>query len=343
MRSGARRPWSRSGPCSATPTSASRCSSSCRASWSPDRSWRHAVRGGAPGPGDRLLATAHRADLARLPASPWSGSVLIGVGTIDDLSGWIKHGLLIDSWFDDGGGTGLRVSWTLVVEIAFYVLHPAGRRGSCSAPAAAGSTRGSSRASRCSPTGRWALVLTTQHHTDPWVRVLPPYLPAFAAGMLFAVAEAGDARGTWLGAIVRAVRWVAARPVLCWGLAAVALVAMVVLLEPNESAPAFVPGPGPHAAVVPPGGDRRAAAGAARAAQRHGAVPVEPPAGGPGRGVVRLLPLAHPGAARGAAAARRLARRWPSSGSPSRWRCPTWPARLSRRFVEAPARRVIVG
>ena len=139
------------------------------------------------------------------------GSVLIGVGTIDDLSGWIKHGLLLDSWFDDGGGTGLRVSWTLVVEIAFYVLIlpvgwlvlQAGRRRldawilACLGLLAYGS---------------WALVLTTQHHTDPWVRVLPPYLPAFAAGMLLAVAEAGDARGAWFGGIIRSVRWAAARP-----------------------------------------------------------------------------------------------------------------------------------
>ena len=201
----------------------------------------HAVRGARP-----VRATDFwRRRIARIwPAYLVAlvGSVLIGVGTIDDLSGWIKHGLLIDSWFDDGGGTGLRVSWTLVVEIAFYLLIlPVGWL-----VLRAGRRRLDAWILACVALfayGCWALVLTTQHHTDPWVRVLPPYLPAFAAGMLFAVAEAGDARGTWLGAIVRAVRWVAARPVLCWGLAAVALIAMVVLLEPNESAPAFVLGP----------------------------------------------------------------------------------------------------
>ena len=81
----------------------------------------HAVRGARP-----VRATDFwRRRIARIwPAYLVAlvGSVLIGVGTIDDLSGWIKHGLLIDSWFDDGGGTGLRVSWTLVVEIAFYLL-----------------------------------------------------------------------------------------------------------------------------------------------------------------------------------------------------------------------------
>lgn len=169
------------------------------------------------------------------------GAVVIGIGTIDGATGWLKHGLLIDSWFDDGGGTGLRPSWTLVVELAFYacilplaavLLAARGRRRDAWILACLGLLA----------YGSWALALTTQHHTDPWVRVLPPYLPAFAAGMLLAVAELGDARGTWLGGVVRAVRWVAARPRLCWGLAAVGLVVMVVALEPRETAPALVLG-----------------------------------------------------------------------------------------------------
>lgn len=170
------------------------------------------------------------------------GSVALGIGTIDGISGWFKHGLLIDSWFDDGGGTGLRVSWTLVVEMAFYA---------CILPLAAvllvaGRRRMDAWIFACLGLlvyGCWALVLTTQHHTDPWVRVLPPYLPCFAVGMLLAVAEMGDARGTWLGGIVRGIRWVAARPLLCWGLAAIAFVTMVVVLEPSETAPAFGLGP----------------------------------------------------------------------------------------------------
>ncbi len=169
------------------------------------------------------------------------GSVVIGVGTIDGATGWIKHGLLIDSWFDDGGGTGLRVSWTLVVEVAFYalilplaaVLLVAGRRRLDAWIVACLGLLGY---------GSWALALTTQQHTDPWLRVLPPYLPAFAAGMLLAVAELGEARGTWLGGFVRGIRWLAGRPGLCWGLAAVAFVVMVVVLEPSGSAPAFALG-----------------------------------------------------------------------------------------------------
>jgi peptidoglycan/LPS O-acetylase OafA/YrhL len=170
------------------------------------------------------------------------GSVAIGVGTIEGATGWLKHGLLLDSWFDDGGGTGLRVSWTLVVEVAFYacilplaavVLLARRRRMDAWILACLGLLA----------VGAWALALTTQHHTDPWVRVLPAYLPAFAAGMLLAVAELGDARGTWLGGVVRALRRLAARPLLCWGLAAIAFTTMVVTLEPSASAPAFSLGP----------------------------------------------------------------------------------------------------
>jgi peptidoglycan/LPS O-acetylase OafA/YrhL len=166
------------------------------------------------------------------------GSVAIGVGTLDGASGWLKHGFLVDSWFDDGGGTGLRVSWTLVVEVAFYA---------CVLPLAAvvllaGRRRIDAWIVACLALlgfGAWALALTTQEPTEPWLRVLPPYLPAFAAGMLLAVAELGEARGTWFGGVVRAIRWLAAHPLLCWGLAAVALVTMVVALEPSSSAPAF--------------------------------------------------------------------------------------------------------
>jgi peptidoglycan/LPS O-acetylase OafA/YrhL len=166
------------------------------------------------------------------------GSLAIGVGTIDGADGWLKHGFLVDTWYDDGGGTGLRVSWTLVVEVAFYaavlpvgylVLAARGRRldgwiAVCLVALGYGS---------------WALWLTTQEHTEPWLRVLPPYLPGFALGMLLAVAEASDGRGAWLGGVLRAVRAAARRTWLCWGLAAALLVGMVTLMDPSETAPAF--------------------------------------------------------------------------------------------------------
>jgi peptidoglycan/LPS O-acetylase OafA/YrhL len=130
------------------------------------------------------------------------------------------------------------VSWTLVVEVAFYAaILPLGmlvlvvrrRRADAWIAVCVGVLA----------YGSWALALTTQEATDPWVRVLPPYLPAFAVGMLIAVAEHGDARGTWLGWVVRGVRRLGERPWVCLGLAAIALVTMVVGLEPSKTAPAF--------------------------------------------------------------------------------------------------------
>ncbi len=166
------------------------------------------------------------------------GSLAIGVGTIDGLDGWLKHGFLLDSWFDDGGGTGLRVSWTLVVEVAFYAaVVPVGYLA-----LAARGRRLDAWIAVCLLAlayGGWALWHTTQEHTEPWLRVLPPYLPGFALGMLLSVAEASDGRGAWLGRVLRAVRAVAGRPWLCWGLAAVLLVGMATVMEPSESAPAF--------------------------------------------------------------------------------------------------------
>jgi len=168
------------------------------------------------------------------------GAVALGIGSVEGASGWFKHGLLIDSWFDDGGGTGLRVSWTLVVEVAFYaailpvgmlVLTAGRRRLDAWIAVSLGSLA----------VGTWALVLTTQESTEPWVRVLPPYLVAFAVGMLAAVAEGGEARDSWLGWVLRGIRRLAA-PWLCWGLAAVALVAMIVALEPSSTAPPFALG-----------------------------------------------------------------------------------------------------
>ena len=197
----------------------------------------HAVAGGRP---VRFLDFWRRRVARIWPAYLVAllGAVAIGVGSIDGASGWLKHTLLVDSWFDDGGGTGLRVSWTLVVEVAFYAaILPVG-----ALVLMAGRRRTDAWILVCLATlayGSWALALTTQEHTDPWVRVLPPYLPGFGVGMLLAVAELGDARGTWLGVIVRGVRRFVERAWLCWGLAAVALVALIAFLEPSETAPAF--------------------------------------------------------------------------------------------------------
>lgn len=51
-------------------------------------------------------------------------AVAVGYATIEGWSGLFKHGLLVQNYFDDEGGTGLRESWTLVVEITLYVVLP---------------------------------------------------------------------------------------------------------------------------------------------------------------------------------------------------------------------------
>jgi peptidoglycan/LPS O-acetylase OafA/YrhL len=51
-------------------------------------------------------------------------AVVVGYATIEGISGVWKHGLLVQDYFEDEGGTGIRESWTLVVEVALYVLVP---------------------------------------------------------------------------------------------------------------------------------------------------------------------------------------------------------------------------
>lgn len=197
----------------------------------------HAVLGARPVPfGGFWLRRVARIWPAYLVAL--GGALALGVGHIEGWGGWVKHGLLIDSWFEDRGGTGLRPSWTLVVEVAFYAavlplaaLVALARRRShdawvtlCFGLFAFGSV---------------AVVQTSYGETANQLRVLAPFLTSFAAGMLLAGAEVGPAPGTWCAPILRGVRWLASRPALCGGLAAALFVAMTVLLPASSSAPPF--------------------------------------------------------------------------------------------------------
>lgn len=165
-----------------------------------------------------------------------AGAVAVGVGEIDGPVGLLKHVLLIQDQFLDQGGTGLRVSWTLVVEVAFYAALPlvvllakAHRRphdawvALCVGLFALGS---------------YAILVTSYEHTAAPYRVLPPYLPAFVAGMLLAAAEAHAGPGTWSAPIITGVRRLAARPLLCFGLAAGLFLAMVALVPAHPTVPA---------------------------------------------------------------------------------------------------------
>ena len=166
------------------------------------------------------------------------GALVVGVGEVDGLGGWIKHGLLIQSEFADRGGTGLRVSWTLVVEVAFYaVLLPLG-----ALVAKAPRRPHDAWVALCLALfalGAVALAVTSTGSTAVPLRVLPPFLPCFAAGMLLAGAEVEATTATWAGPILRAVRRLAAQPTVCFALAVGLFIAMTVLLPAHTTAPAF--------------------------------------------------------------------------------------------------------
>lgn len=167
-----------------------------------------------------------------------AGALAIGIGRIDGLSGWVKHGLLIQTWFEDRDGTGLRVSWTLVVEVAFYALvlplgwlaARAGRRGLDAWVALCLLSIG---------VGSWAIMYISYGPTDVAYRVLLPYLPGFGAGMLLAAAAApaGDER-RWSEPLLSGVRALAARPWVCAALSAGTFVALVALMPANRGTPA---------------------------------------------------------------------------------------------------------
>lgn len=201
----------------------------------------HAMAGGPP----VQLADFWRRRVARIwPAYLLAlvGAVLLGIGTVDGLSGWLKQGFLVDSWFANGGGTGLRLSWTLVVEVSFYVLV---------VPLAALAVLKRRRTldawvGLCLAmvvVGALAIVLISLGPTPAPLRVLPPYLPTFAVGMLLVAAEADARYTTWLGAVPRGIQRLAAHPRLCGALALATFIMMTVVLRPSPTAPAFGPGP----------------------------------------------------------------------------------------------------
>ena len=197
----------------------------------------HAVAAGPP----VGVVDFWRRRIARILPAYWValvGGVVIGVGTVNGVSGWLKHGLLVDSWFVDGGGTGLRVSWTLVVEVAFYAMVlPLAALAALSRQRALDAWVGLCLALLAF--GSIAIVMTAYGDTPLWLRVLPPFLPGFAAGMLLAASEVEASPATWLGAVPRGIRGIAAHPKVCGGLAAGTFVIMVVLLRPNSTTPAF--------------------------------------------------------------------------------------------------------
>ena len=167
-----------------------------------------------------------------------AGAIAVGVGEVHGLGGWLKHGLLVQTQFGDRGGTGLKVSWTLVVEVAFYVvLLPLGW-----VAAKARRRPDDAWATLCLTlfaVGALALAVTSIGPTPTVLRVLPPFLPCFSAGMLLAGVEAESERATWSRLLFRSVRRLASRPLVCFGLAITVFVTMTVLLPASQTAPAL--------------------------------------------------------------------------------------------------------
>jgi peptidoglycan/LPS O-acetylase OafA/YrhL len=165
-----------------------------------------------------------------------AGALLIGIGTVEGVSGYLKHLSLTQLWFEDRSGFGLRVSWTLVVEITFYVLI---------LPLAAALRRAGPHAHDAwlaATVGLFALgcaaIVYVRHPTAPGFRILPPYLPSFAGGMLLAITEFRGDRGGAFGAVTGAVQRIALNARLCFGVAIGLLLALTILMPANDHFPA---------------------------------------------------------------------------------------------------------
>ena len=87
--------------------------------------------------------------------------------------------------------------------------------------------------------GSVALAVTSTGPTAIPLRVLPPYLPCFSAGMLLAGAEVNATGDAWWARVVLAVRSLASRPTACFALATGVFTAMVLLLPASTTAPAL--------------------------------------------------------------------------------------------------------
>ena len=170
-----------------------------------------------------------------------AGAALIGLTSLRWPDGWLKNLFLVQSWFEDRGGDGLRVSWTLVVDVAF-----------CAAVVPLGLVVGLARRHALTlwvaatvatvAFGSWALAWTTTNETHQAWRILPPYLPCFGLGMLLAVTEvaasAPDRLAPLAGRLLDGVRRMAGRWRWCVGAAVAVVGALMILLPANEVTPA---------------------------------------------------------------------------------------------------------
>lgn len=165
---------------------------------------------------------ASRRLLRIYPAYLLAFFVLWGAGEIhvNGTPGLVKHATLTYSYFHHADGVGIAQSWTIVVELSFYVFAPLwaalmrvlSRRGSAFVTEVCG----------C------AFLVTTGFVTS-WfmyfrslpapLRVLPPALPTLAGGMLLATFSAASTDSPALERVLHRL----GRPAWAWWLAATAV------------------------------------------------------------------------------------------------------------------------
>ena len=148
---------------------------------------------------------------------------VLAIADFDGTRGFLKHATLTYLYFDDKGGKGLALAWTLVVELSFYAFVPVaayviartGRRlvGACVALVAVGAFM--------------QRVVAYDLETEMWIRILPPRLLMLGMGMLLAaIYHQGERTGT-LG---RSLRRAAGRPMALLLIALAAFALLMVLV-----------------------------------------------------------------------------------------------------------------
>jgi peptidoglycan/LPS O-acetylase OafA/YrhL len=150
---------------------------------------------------------------------------LLGPAHLLGVTGVLKHASLSYLYFENRGGEGLAVAWTLVVEISFYVFVPIAAVVIALLP---GRHRTIWASLACIAFGAWALhYVAYDFDTSRWIRILPPGLFTLGAGMLLtSVARDPEPRARVASVLGRMAR----HPGALLATAGLAFVALVVLV-----------------------------------------------------------------------------------------------------------------
>lgn len=155
----------------------------------------------------------------------------------------VSHVLLLHSYWGERvlfGARGVGQSWTLVIELSFYLFLPVYAWALLRAATRWGTDRAEVVAlGGLAVVGLVSRAVVVWGHPQPWLDVLPSYLLYFAMGMGLAVARVGVERdapwsGRWVGTMANVGRW--------WSFAAVAFVAGALLPGPlSATTPSWSP------------------------------------------------------------------------------------------------------